>query len=406
MKKISKLVFLLYLLLLTIFPLGVLIRITPIANVNIYPQDLLVGLIFLITLIFYIKRGSRYKNIFKSIFIFNIVAVISLIINSVWLSGMEFLISFSYLLRLDAYFSLLFLGLFGFNKLQVKILKKMFLISSLSVVIFGFVQFVFYNNLRNLYYLGWDEHLYRMFSTFLDPNFAGLYLALLLIFLTGQFMGYKPNRKYLYPYLVLSGLTLIALILTYSRTAIVSFALAISIMMIYLNKIKIFVIFITILLFGVFYFSNLSVEGMNPFRIASSEARLESMREATQIILQSPIYGIGFNAYRYAQLEKGFRDQKLSELSNADAGTDNSFLFILATTGLIGFISYLYCWLNIVKSTRVLNLVYKASSIAVIVALFTGSFFINALFYMPIMLWVFAYFGLYVLREKASHFHT
>lgn len=393
MKKINKLVFFLYLLLLIIFPLGVLIRITPFINVNIYPQDLLVGLIFLITLIFYIKRGFRYKNIFKPIFIFNLIAIMSLIINSVWLSGMELLVALSYLLRLDAYFSLLFLGLFGFNKLQVKILKKTFLVSSLFVVIFGFVQFIFYNNLRNLYYLGWDEHLYRLFSTFLDPNFMGLFLALLSVFLLGRFIRAKKTTGHNFSFLIFISFTLLALILTYSRTAIISLLLGTSFLFVYLRKIKLLAVSIILLLSGVVVLSNFSIEGMNPLRIASSEARLESMEEALEIFFESPIYGVGFNTYRYAQIERGFRNEGQSALSNADAGTDNSLLFVLATTGFIGLLAYLNIWRIIVIKIKDLEKSDKAIVFSIIAALFLGSFFINALFYMPIMLWVFVYLG-------------
>jgi len=400
MKKISKIVFFLYLLLLVIFPLGVLIRITPLTNVNIYPQDLLVGLIFMITLIIYIRNGSEYKNIFKSIFLFNVIAIISLIINSARLSGTELLISSSYLLRLDAYFSLVFLGLFNFSKPQIKILEKTFLISSLTVVVLGFVQFVFYNNLRNLYYLGWDEHLYRMFSTFLDPNFMGLYLALLSIFIIGQIIKTNKKNTYFYSHFIFAGITLLALILTYSRTAIISFALGTAFLTIYLNKIKIFVVLIILLFGGVLALSNFYIEGMNPVRIASSEARLESMGEALEIFSDSPIYGVGFNTYRYAQIKKGFRDEKLSIVSNADAGTDNSFLFVLATTGVIGIFTYLNIWKQIIVKIRKLSISNKAIAFSIIVTLFSASFFINGLFYMPIMLWVFVYFGMHVLKEK------
>jgi len=400
MKKISKIVFFLYLLLLVIFPLGVFIRITPLTNVNIYPQDLLVGLIFMITLIIYIRNGSEYKNIFKSIFLFNVIAIISLIINSARLSGTELLISSSYLLRLDAYFSLVFLGLFNFSKPQIKILEKTFLISSLTVVVLGFVQFVFYNNLRNLYYLGWDEHLYRMFSTFLDPNFMGLYLALLSIFIIGQIIKTNKKNTYFYSHFIFAGITLLALILTYSRTAIISFALGTAFLTIYLNKIKIFVVLIILLFGGVLALSNFYIEGMNPVRIASSEARLESMGEALEIFSDSPIYGVGFNTYRYAQIKKGFRDEKLSIVSNADAGTDNSFLFVLATTGVIGIFTYLNIWKQIIVKIRKLSISNKAIAFSIIVTLFSASFFINGLFYMPIMLWVFVYFGMHVLKEK------
>ena len=239
-----------------------------------------------------------------------------------------------------------------------------------------------------------------MFSTFLDPNFMGLYLALLSIFIIGQIIKASKKNTYFYSHFIFAGITLLALVLTYSRTAIISLVLGIAFMAIYLKKIKVFAVSIVLLFGGVLALSNFSIEGMNPVRIASSEARLESMKEALEIFFDSPIYGVGFNTYRYAQIKKGFRDEKLNIVSNADAGTDNSFLFVLATTGVIGIFMYLNIWKQIIVQIRKLNISNKAIAFSIIVTLFTASFFINGLFYMPIMLWVFVYFGMHVLKEK------
>ena len=54
------------------------------------------------------------------------------------------------------------------------------LFSGLVIVGLGFVQYFFYLGLRNLYYLGWDEHLSFIFQL-LDPNFAGAFPALFFI---------------------------------------------------------------------------------------------------------------------------------------------------------------------------------------------------------------------------------
>src|SRR5690606_21451003 len=45
-----------------------------------------------------------------------------------------------------------------------------------------------------------------------------------------------------------------------------------------------------------------------------------------------------FNSYRYAQDRYGIVNQEDS--GNAGAGADSSWLFILATTGIVGFIAY------------------------------------------------------------------
>ena len=69
------------------------------------------------------------------------------------------------------------------------------LISGSLIVLLGFIQLMFYPALRNLYYLGWDEHLYRMFSTFLDPNFAGAFFVLFTLFVIDMSLRYKKEFK-------------------------------------------------------------------------------------------------------------------------------------------------------------------------------------------------------------------
>ena len=84
-------------------------------------------------------------------------------------------------------------------------------------------------------------------------------------------------------------------------------------------------------------------------------------------------------------------------MTHAGAGTDNSFLFVLVTTGIIGLVSYIYLLFSILKSmfrkiTKKNNLAYItfSSCIAVIV----GSFTINALFYQFVMLWLWILIGI------------
>ncbi len=397
MKKISSLVFYLYFALILLFPLGVIIRFSPIVNVNVYPQDLLVGLISLITLLVILfSKKMVHGPILKAIVLFNVAAFLSLLINPAWTTGSELVVSLSYLARLNAYLLLLFVGIFEFSKSRIKILRNLFLISSLLVVVFGFIQYFFYNNLRNLYYLGWDEHLYRLFSTFLDPNYAGLYFVVLAVFLFGNGLKQeKLNQSYIFVVV-----TLVALILTYSRTAIISFLVGIIFMLAILKKAKILVFSILALVLGVGFFSNFSIEGMNPFRIASSEARVESFQKAYSIFMDSPIFGVGFNSYRYAQIEKGYRVENPTIVSNADAGTDNSLMFVLATMGVVGLFTYLNMWKRIIEEVKLSSGFNKTTAFSIILALFVGSLFINALFYMPVMLWVLIYLGLFILNEK------
>ena len=108
------------------------------------------------------------------------------------------------------------------------VIAKKLMVSGAIFIVFGYIQYLFYSNLRNLYYLGWDDHLYRLFSTFLDPNFAGIFLVLILL-LTVQYFFLERKTKIKIVIAMFSVLALIALYLTYSRSAFISMVLGVSI---------------------------------------------------------------------------------------------------------------------------------------------------------------------------------
>jgi len=89
--------------------------------------------------------------------------------------------------------------------------------------------------------------------------------------------------------------------------------------------------------------SSSNVENMNLFRRTSSLARLNNYSTAIKIITGHPLLGVGFNSYRYVK-EMYIKPGLGNIPSHADAGLDNSFLFILATTGIIGLLAYLFLW--------------------------------------------------------------
>src|SRR5207237_858262 len=107
--------------------------------------------------------------------------VLSLVVNSFVLTPQQLFFSSLYAVRWVMY--LMLIG--SISSLSLggkKTIAKWMVIAGSAVVILGLIQLIFYNSLRGLYYLGWDEHLYRLFSTFLDPNFAGMYLVIFFIF--------------------------------------------------------------------------------------------------------------------------------------------------------------------------------------------------------------------------------
>lgn len=394
----------LVILLILAIPLGVVTRITVIPGFSFYIHDILVLLIFLITLFIVAANKKKINNnyIVKPLLIFFCSAVFSLIWNLHTLSFQNFLIALSYLIRYFMYFSLVFTISF-FNKEFIFTLKKLMIASGLIFIIFGFIQYLYYPDLQNLFYLGWDEHLARFFSTFLDPNFTGAFLVLYFIFIMDILVNAVKIKKGVLVYLFICLATLAGIFFSYSRGAFIM--LIVAVMLYFLIKSNLKVLFFAIigLVIVFFLFSNPAVEEFNPFRIASSRARVESLRGGVSIFVKNPIFGVGFNAYRYAQIRYGLRDDVGGLSSNADAGTDNSILFVLATTGIVGFLAFINLWKHIIF--KAITLIKKQDSFAVVVlvsvlSVFINSFFINSLFYSLILIWLFVLVGMMKVKKN------
>jgi O-antigen ligase len=282
------------------------------------------------------------------------------------------------LARWLAYTSLLFIVLSFDNPFKEKIKFYLF-IDGLVILLLGFVQYFFFSSLKSLYYLGWDEHMYRMFSVFLDPNYAGAFFVLYFIFIGNLIYKSNKHRRYL---IIILLFTLIAIFLTFSRSALLMLIIGTSVFLFIIKRKKLILILIgSIMLFALIFSSKFYVENMNLLREASINARLANYSTALKIITDRPLLGVGFDSYRYAKEMYGIKTGWVDAPSHADAGVDNSFLFVLATTGVIGFCAYLYLWATILK---------KASFLVIssIIALFISALFINSLFFPPLMLWI------------------
>ena len=392
-------------LLIFSLPLGAIFRITPLPNVPIYPQDLIAGLVLLFVIFEFTVRKKKImeRKLLIMVLLFLIVGFISLVLNSKFLTPQAFLTSFAYSLRFAAYVSIIFAFQFLNQKFKESINNKLIAAGTIFTSL-GFIQYFFYPSLRNLYYLGWDEHLYRLFSTFLDPNFAGAFLVLVILLLTENIIRNFKNRNNLIFFSFLWICTLIAILLTHSRSAFIMLVVGIITLLSLHRLFKVLGILVLVLFALLFIFSNRNIEGLNPLRIASVEARIDSANEAISIFSQNPVLGVGFNAYRYALTRYGFRTESGSAVSNADAGTDNSYLFVLATTGIIGFLIFLDFWVNIFKVIirSFQSNFYEVVTVASIAGLLINTLFINSLFYPPIMAWIFILIGVTTLetREK------
>lgn len=374
----------LFIVTLFLFPLGEIARINLSNGFAIKPLDVGVGIIVLSGLMFKIIKKQKIKqmNIFLPIVLFTLTGLFSLITNNLRLSLSEFFISFSYLLRWVAYAGIFFVVNDFDKEFKKKIASLLIALGSLIVGL-GYLQYFLYPNLKNLFYLGWDEHMYRMFSVFLDPNFAGAFFVLFFLFL----MNLLARKENIFIGILLV-LTLGAIFLTFSRSALITLMISSSILLVLLNK-KIWIALLLGIVFLALAISSkyFNIENINLFRVISTEARLKTAKNAIKIIQDQPIFGVGFNAYRYAQLGYRFRNDKAEVVSHADSGVDNNILFVLATTGVVGFLFYALMWIRIIKMANVLAVVS-------IIGVLVDSLFVNSLFYTYIMFWLWVIIGL------------
>lgn len=383
--------------LILFYPLLEFARFNIYKNITFTINDLMVALIFITYIILIITNKLTIKGkLSKSIILFTFVCLVSFLVNIFNYKLEALLISFIYLIRWIIYTSIYFVIISLNNDSKIKV-KKLMLYAGCIVIAIGFMQYFYYPSLKNLYYEGWDEHLYRMFSSFFDPNFAGCFFVLFSIFTLGYLMSFKKS-KFKFLLLILFFLSVVAVYLTYSRSAILALVVSVSIFLILIKKTKYVVIALSVLLIMVFISPKaFKTEGTNILRITSSAERLKGSMVAIEIFTKNPIFGVGFNAYRYAQYEYGYLKGPQWEITHAGSGSDNSFLFILATTGIVGFITYL----NLIKGIFLYNLkmvvkgnkYFNVALISSVSGLIISSFFVNSLFYYPILIWVWLFIG-------------
>lgn len=351
------------------------------------------------------NKGLKKKSLLNvtfpgKIFVaFILVGLFSLILFAHNLSTAQLVTSILYPLRLIVYLSLYFQAKELVKKDRNLVLVTMFIAGAL-VTALGFVQLAFYPALRNLYYLGWDEHLYRMFSVFLDPNFAGAFFVLFTLFGLDQTTKCKTVLQK-----VIVSLTVIAsflaVFLTYSRTGFIMLIVGLTSYLLFLLPKKITLLVLVLCFVALIMVSNTKIEGLNPFRTASTGARLSSAAHAFAIIERYPLFGVGFNAFRYAQIEMGYREEYPTPQNHADAGTDNSYLFVLATTGIVGglfFIIFIVSTLKSLKQQVGKENFLSRSMLAGFVGVLVGTLFLNILFYPMIVGWLAIHAGL--IRDK------
>jgi len=318
---------------IVLFPFGHLLtlRLTLLGkSIPLNVSDL-ISFVFLI--LFFIKK-LRYPTVFNYFRNFLMLTIFSQIFFIARNGITNSIIGNLYLLRLTCY-TAMFIVIWNFCLENKKVIDRIFdylIVVSFFIAIFGWFQYLIYPDLRNLIFLGWDDHLFRIAGTLIDPTFTAILLVFGVIL---SLIKYQKTKRSIYALLLVP--ILLALYFTYSRSGYLSLIAGVLTYLFIKKKIKISFILIPLFLLGIIFLPRPSSEGVHLERTFSIKAKVENYYETADIFLKNPIFGVGYNNLCWA------RNNYLNDLninSHSCSGSDSGVLLLLATTGVVGFLIF------------------------------------------------------------------
>lgn len=325
---------------------GVLLRFE-MMNVPIYLHDLLVVTILLINF----KNLPQILKPFKVLRIFILGLFLSSLSALYLYPVSSLMIPSLYALRLLSYLSLFFL-LKGSN---YQIPSSTFIISGMTTIVIGLVQYLLLPDMRWAQYLGWDDHLNRLTLPHYDPTFTGVMLSL------SMFSVIKNNIRF-------APIFLLPILLTYARSVWLSLIVTTLSMF---KSLKYLILTILIFTLAIFALPDRFGEGTNLLRTYSINSRITSDLGYFKDYGWTLVVGRGLNTLILGQTE--------NIVPNHATGPNNSYLYLLSTTGIIGLVG----WGMFMKS------LYKESNNKPLLTFFfIASLFNNVMFYPFALLWI------------------
>lgn len=351
-------------LFLIIFPFGQILRIG-----IFHPLDIVVGAGALYAFINKFKKPNIFTYFDNFIFVAFVAWLMSLFVfksTAVFYGAL-------YLIRLVSYFYFyVYLVNFVNKTKQNKMLLPQALLAVSTVsALFGWIQFFTFPDIKPFFTWGWDEHLYRLVGTFLDPTFLGLIIVFGLL-------AAIANKKWL-----LVAFLFISMAFTYSRASFLAFLIGLPFVLSSGQKFKSWAFVAGALVLVALLLPTSRNHSINLFRNFSAIARVENYKTTINIFKKSPVFGVGYNNMCLAY-QKYIGPQSFA--SHACSGSDSSILFILATTGVCGLISFFALLTALFKSFYQNKLF-----MGIFVSLLVHSIFSNSLFYSWIVGYVLAY---------------
>ena len=344
------------------------------------------------------KRKNHFRPHCRRTFIFLGIAILSLFFGSFELSDSELKFAILRLARFIGISGIFFVA----RDLPKKVTKKAGTFLIFGGVIFALTGFILLRIIPDfesagLAELGWDPHIGRLTSTFLDPNFAAGAFAFLLALVGGRFLKEKKLGGQIL-FLVFGSILGLALFLTFSRSGLLALGVGGLILGIFGDR-RILLAGILVAILGISISSRTaervgelatSIESLGGQSVQvldpTAQLRVESWNDGRRIFRENPILGVGFGAYRFHQ---NFSDEE----SHAATGSDASLLNVAAETGIAGLAAFLIFLWNLISASWQKK---EFGFLAALGGILVHSIFVNSLFFAPIAAIFFVAAGLAV----------
>lgn len=277
---------------------------------------------------------------------------------------------------------------------------RWWMLMGLVFLVLGFGQLIFVPDISWLATEGWDPHIGRLLSTFLDPNFAGAILVLFFGVSFAFYFRYKEWNRIKIFWLIVSGLLALGVGLTLSRSAYLGLAAVYFILAFLFDKRW---ILIGLLVGTIFLFGNeriyQRIEGIVTID-ETAQFRIDSWRDTWEIVEDNYWTGVGYNALAFENFRRGYF---IDLREHNAAGSDSTLLTIWATMGWVGVMAFMLIFVTFsaysiwifFKDKFDWQLRFLAIGLAVgVVGVFIHSQFTNSLLYAHILLPIFYGMGL------------
>lgn len=212
-------------------------------------------------------------------------------------------------------------------------------IGATLVGVFGLYQFVFLGTVQREWI---DASLKgvitrRAYSVFMNPNIFAEYLVLVTPLVVSQFWAHRDGFKK-FIYLMIAGLLLLNMMLTFSRGGMVSIAVAAMVFLFFAMR-PLFVFLIPIGIFSINFLPEKiqnRIYSIFNFADSSTSYRFKMWGITKDLIRDNPMVGVGFG-------HKAFKQEfELLIRSMPIFHAHNTYLEIMAEGGALGIISFLY----------------------------------------------------------------